>query len=84
MQPLNCETCGSAVLVEKFSAAHTSVQWMTEASECPMIRDTARSLGDTRRGCSALHRTIDRAVARNELTESRIDLPDGPDVPRLH
>ena len=84
MQPLNCETCGRGVLVEKFSAAHTSIQWTSEASECPMIGDAAQSVGDHRRGCSALRRSVDRAVERHELSESRIDLPAGPDLPRLH
>ncbi|MGW5075078.1 hypothetical protein [Rhodococcus sp. NPDC004095] len=84
MQALNCETCGRGVLVEKFSPAHTSIQWTSDASGCPLIAAGTHSLGDRDRGCGALRRTIDRAVARHGLGESRIELPSGPDLPRLH
>lgn len=42
------------------------------------------SLGDHRRECAALRSTIDRAVASHELGETCIELPAGPDLPRLH
>lgn len=84
MQPLNCETCGRGVLVEKFSPAHTSIQWRSDASGCPLIAEAPHAFGDHQRACSALRRTIDRAVVRHELGESRIELPTGPDLPRLH
>ncbi|WP_407443411.1 hypothetical protein [Rhodococcus sp. (in: high G+C Gram-positive bacteria)] len=84
MQPLQCETCGLGVLVEKFSPAHTSIQWMSDRSECSSVTDGVSSVGDRGRTCSALRRTIDRAVARHELDESSIELPRGADLPRLH
>ena len=84
MQPLQCETCGRRVLVEKFSAAHTSIQWTSDATECPPV-GTARDLvGSQVMRCDALNKSIDRAVARGEIRESRIDLPADSDIPRLH
>ncbi|TVZ02195.1 hypothetical protein EAS64_25545 [Trebonia kvetii] len=35
MQPLSCRRCGTAVLVEKYSLAHTSVQWPDDSRVCP-------------------------------------------------
>jgi hypothetical protein len=83
MQPLTCDQCGIGVLVEKFSPAHTSIQWESGTSWCPLIPEQM-SLGDHRRDCAALRSTIDRAVASRELGESHIELPVGTDLPRLH
>lgn len=83
MQPLTCEECGIGVLVEKFSPAHTSIQWESDTSWCPLMPEEL-SLGDHRRECAALRSTIDRAVASHELGETCIELPAGPDLPRLH
>jgi hypothetical protein len=34
VQALSCRRCGTAVLVEKYSLAHTSVQWSAESAGC--------------------------------------------------
>ncbi|MFD4407749.1 hypothetical protein ACFWPH_33795 [Nocardia sp. NPDC058499] len=84
MRLLACERCGQRVLIEKFSAAHTSVQWTGDASRCPVITARGRGMGHQERGCEVLHRTIDRAVREQRVPESRIELPIGDAIPRLH
>jgi len=84
MRPLDCERCGQRVLIEKFSAAHTSVQWLGDTSRCPVIAGGAHGVGHHERRCEELHRSIDRAVRARELPESRIELPTGEAIPRLH
>ena len=84
MQELACEKCGLGVLVEKFSPAHTSIQWQSDTSECPLISETGFAPGEHHRECSALRDSIIRAVAKSVLTESLIELPTGPSLPRLH
>ncbi|MFW0793939.1 hypothetical protein AAFP30_09025 [Gordonia sp. CPCC 205515] len=84
MQPLNCDTCGRGILVEKFSAAHTSIQWLSDAGDCPLIAAGHHGYGDVARTCEALRRTIDKAVAHDEIVESQIELPVGAAIPRLH
>ncbi|MGA4689396.1 hypothetical protein [Rhodococcus rhodochrous] len=84
MQALSCEKCGVGVLVEKFSPAHTSIQWESDTSECPLISRSGSAPGDHGRECSALRDSIDRAVAQRVLTESHIELPVGQKLPRLH
>lgn len=84
MQALGCDTCGRKVLVEKFSQAHTSIQWTTDASECPLISASSTRVGDPRRGCPSLRKSIDEAVRSAELGESCLELPVGAGIPRLH
>ncbi|MGW5381235.1 hypothetical protein [Nocardia sp. NPDC003963] len=84
MRPLACRECGKQVLVEKFSAVHTAVQWTSDAGECPLISALDRGIGHPERGCEALRRSIDRAVAEHELPVSSIELPGGDEIPRLH
>ncbi|MFI1462381.1 hypothetical protein [Nocardia carnea] len=84
MRPLACEKCGNRVLVEKFSPVHTAVQWTSDAKECPVISGRGPGIGDRERECEALHSSIDRAVREHELYESRIELPRGDAIPRLH
>ncbi|MFI9411297.1 hypothetical protein [Nocardia gamkensis] len=84
MRPIDCERCGQRVLIEKFSPAHTSVQWTGDAGRCPVIAAQNRGVGHQERGCDVLHRTIDRAVREQALPESRIELPTGDAIPRLH
>jgi hypothetical protein len=76
MQRLDCGHCGRSVLVEKFSPAHTSVQWMDDARSCPRIASARRSLGDVDRGCDALRSTIENAVRKNIVVESTLELPE--------
>lgn len=87
MTPISCRACGRGVLVEKFSAAHTSIQWPFDARECPLVAAAEcgpDGFGAKTRSCAELNRTIDEAVARQELPESRLHLPTGAQIPRLH
>nr|WP_237727093.1 hypothetical protein [Rhodococcus jostii] len=82
MQPLNCRTCGLAVMVEKFSNAHTSIQWLADASTCPVVSMRGHLPADDD-CCPELRQSIDSAVRENTLTESRIELPTGTAIPRM-
>jgi hypothetical protein len=84
MQPVSCGECGRGVLVEKFSEAHTSIQWQSSASDCPLIWAADRVLGDNGRSCTSLRKSIDSAVREHRIVESTIELPTGPSIPRLH
>ena len=35
MDPVTCGHCGTTVLVSKFSAEQTSIQWQDDSSVCP-------------------------------------------------
>ena len=83
MQPLDCDECGRRVLIEKFSPAHTSIQWIGDAGDCPVIAAQQRAVGHADRGCEVLRHRIDRAVRKQELSETGIELPTGDDIPRL-
>lgn len=74
MRPVECATCGNQVLCEKFSPAHTSVQWTADAAVvCAEFRDRVSegvSEGVTSariRTCRALRSSIDRAVEDGTL-----------------
>ena len=57
MQPVECNRCGTTVLVSKFSAEQTSIQWQVDSSACPVRREL--STGET---CPALSDSIRDAV----------------------
>ncbi|TSD49593.1 hypothetical protein FFI94_027930 [Rhodococcus sp. KBS0724] len=82
LQKLTCEMCDRCVLVEKFSTAHTTIQWVDDANNCTFIAEAHRALGDNDRACPALRRSIDNAVRSQQLTESRIELPGVSSVSR--
>lgn len=86
MTSLDCRGCGRVVRVEKFSVAHTSIEWTFDARECPFIAALADSdaFGSHSRQCGQLRRTIDQAVADHELTESVLEMPTAEQLPRLH
>lgn len=84
MRPLTCRSCGCEFLVEKFSAAHTSIQWTSDADDCPMISAAHHGYGEPDRTCVELRSTVDAAVADHRIEESRIELPVGDAIPRLH
>ncbi|MEU8486095.1 hypothetical protein [Streptomyces sp. NPDC048641] len=70
MRPVRCAACGNEVLCEKFSPAHTQIQWTGAAAEvCPIIaeRVAAGELSARVRGCAPLRATIDVAVASGLL-----------------
>lgn len=65
MQPMQCRTCATNVLVRKNSFKHTSVQWTTEPERtCPVFRDAAaQGTGAPRPdSCAQLQASINRAV----------------------
>jgi hypothetical protein len=73
MQPVECATCGNQVLCEKFSPAHTSVQWTADAAVvCAEFRDRVDLGGNTAhiRTCRGLRDSIDRAVEEGTLEVS--------------
>lgn len=70
--------------MEKYSEAHTSIQWVGGTADCPVINADDRRPGDPGRECTALRASIDRAVADGEITVSHIELPTGSSIPRLH
>lgn len=84
MRPHRCRTCEREVRVEKYSEAHTSIQWVGGTADCPVINADDRRPGDPGRECTALRASIDRAVADGEITVSHIELPTGSSIPRLH
>jgi hypothetical protein len=73
LTPVECRRCSTTVLVKKYSAEHTSVQWTTDAvTSCPEIaaevaagKHSARVLS-----CPLLRHSIDQAVAEGTLTVS--------------
>lgn len=88
MRPVSCSSCARTVLVEKFSAVHTSIQWTDDAQQCPQMRATHEcggvAFGARSRGCAELRASIDQAVADHVIGESQIELPVGAQIPRLH
>ncbi|MFF5712084.1 hypothetical protein [Streptomyces sp. NPDC012756] len=76
MRAVECAACGNQVLCEKFSVAHTSVQWTADAAvACAEFRDrvgpgvtTARM-----RTCRSLRASIARAVEEGSLTVSTLE-----------
>lgn len=57
MHPVDCASCGTTVLVSKFSAEQTSIQWQVDSSVCPFR--AGLSVGET---CPALSDSIRDAV----------------------
>lgn len=62
MHPVTCRACGDRVLVTKYSAIHTSVQW-TAPSGCLEVRTDTMSEGvPLVITCLAMRESIDVAV----------------------
>lgn len=73
MRAVACGECGTRVLCEKFSPAHTQVQWTGEAAAtCPRIaaRVAAGEPSARVRSCGALRASIETAVR-----EGRLEVP---------
>ncbi|MEV7279941.1 hypothetical protein [Streptomyces sp. NPDC093111] len=76
MRAVECAACGNQVLCEKFSVAHTSVQWTADAAvACAEFRDRVRPGVTTARmrTCAALRASIDRAAEDGTLTIGSLD-----------
>lgn len=69
---VDCRFCHVAVRVKKLGAAHTLVQWSTEAQQrCAYFAEIRAAGGDTARtrGCPKLSDSIKHAVAEGCLEE---------------
>lgn len=70
MQEVRCDTCRNRVMVEKYSPAHTSVQWLQDAeAACPEFARRA-ALGEHSKclpTCVALRESIQQAVQSGKL-----------------
>lgn len=65
LSPVDCQSCGTRVLVRKASLAHTSVQWISDpASSCPEFaaRVAAGELSARIEGCPKLRASIELSV----------------------
>ncbi|MFI1913527.1 hypothetical protein [Nocardia sp. NPDC020380] len=71
MDKVSCRSCGTCVLVEKYSDQHTSVQW-NKAAEAACTELAAGGLRT--HTCPALRASIDAAVAAGDLTVSTRDI----------
>lgn len=65
MQPVDCRSCGTRVLVQKNSLPHTSIQWTTDAGTAcgefaPRVAAGASSALITH--CQALRESVEEAV----------------------
>ncbi|MFD6856143.1 hypothetical protein ACFWCF_02165 [Rhodococcus sp. NPDC060090] len=85
MQSLDCHTCGTRVLVAKYSPAHTSIQWCGSASDVCREFAAAREIDPHAYllRCSALDCTVDAAVAEGEILQTtRVEPPVRPLPPQ--
>ncbi|MFR9750690.1 hypothetical protein ACL02S_06595 [Nocardia sp. 004] len=70
LTPLQCQSCGSEVLVRKSSSRQTSVQWTADpATHCPVFAELSTHGGGLGRpdSCPQLARTIAWAVEEGVL-----------------
>ncbi|MGO1048968.1 hypothetical protein [Crossiella sp. CA198] len=69
LRPLTCPGCATEVLVKKNSPEHTSVQWTTGTSACPVLSGADRPSAQVP-GCPRLRAGIEAAVAQGGLAVS--------------
>ena len=70
LSPVCCATCGASVLVAKFSAAHTSVQWSLPAMRSCEEFGAVLAAGEETAlspGCGKLRASIEEAVRTGRL-----------------
>lgn len=80
LHPLDCRTCGTQVLVKKYSDQHTSIQWATDpVSSCPELRagEEAGRASAQQDTCPKLRASITYAVAEG-LLEVGESAPEEP------
>lgn len=73
--PVSCGSCGTEVLVQKYSFHHTSIQWQADAEQsCAEFRE-ATERGDRSpmeaRSCQSLRASIEAAVL-----DGRVPVPE--------
>ncbi|PSR61788.1 hypothetical protein C8258_26405 [Nocardia sp. MDA0666] len=69
MDEVSCRSCGTWVLVEKFSPQHTSVQWSRSA-----MRACTELSAPGAHTCAALRDSIDAAVESGQVSVSTRDV----------
>ncbi|MEV6771655.1 hypothetical protein AB0N05_23825 [Nocardia sp. NPDC051030] len=74
MEEVSCRSCGTCVLVEKFSPQHTSVQWNKTAVAACTELPAAGLRSRTSHTCQALRASIDAAVEAGALSVSTRDV----------
>jgi DNA-directed RNA polymerase subunit RPC12/RpoP len=77
LQPVDCRSCGTRVLVKKNSPQHTSIQWTSDsARSCPEVAARVAAGENAARveGCGKLRDSIEQAVWEGRLEVSN---PDG-------
>lgn len=77
MESVRCNTCSNRVLVEKYSEAHTSIQWLEDAdAACPEFA-AVRTGGDRARvpTCRSLQETIDELIVSGQIGMSPRSYP---------
>jgi hypothetical protein len=66
LAPVECQACGTRVLVRKNSVKQTSVQWTSRPSEtCPVFRDAGDSA--TQDSCPRMQESIEHAVLVGDI-----------------
>ena len=71
MRQVSCRNCGNRVLVEKYSEAHTSVQWLEESQEvCPEL-----GRANSRANAQRTRQTINDLADAGELEMSLRSYP---------
>jgi hypothetical protein len=73
-RPVECERCGAAASVAKFSPQHTSVQWSLESVRA-CAEFSARVVAGEQTaliaGCASMRASIERAALEGRLDISR-------------
>lgn len=77
MESVRCSSCDNRVLVEKYSEAHSSIQWLEDADDaCPEFACTragnGRSWVPT---CPRLQETIDELIVTGQIGMSPRSYP---------
>ncbi|MFD4294992.1 hypothetical protein ACFWPA_17375 [Rhodococcus sp. NPDC058505] len=69
MESVHCTSCDNRVLVEKYSDAHTSIQWLDDAdSACPEFARTRTPDGRAAvLTCGKLQETIDDLIVSGQI-----------------
>ncbi|CRK52307.1 conserved hypothetical protein [Rhodococcus sp. RD6.2] len=77
MESVRCTTCSTRVLVEKYSEAHTSIQWLGDVdSACPQFAESHPRDGRARvPTCHNLQESIDGLTLSGQIGMSLRSYP---------
>jgi len=69
METVRCNSCGNRVLVEKYSEAHTSIQWLDDADNaCPEFAEARTKDGRAWvPTCPKLQESIDDLILSGQI-----------------